>query len=208
MTSFNPIYFIFFSIAFIFLLGAFCKTIGLALKEHCKPRYPPYLDALPKSEIKFEDIRVIDGDTIKARYDARWITLRLHGIDAPELEQTARVSDGGIFSRFAPPVALGKLAATELTQILEERLATAPLSHRTVTARIIERDRYGRAVALLAAPGCEDIGRELVDRGWAVAYRKYGGMRYTRYEAHARVNRLGMWAYEFIEPAQWRRGVR
>jgi endonuclease YncB( thermonuclease family) len=61
------------------------------------------------------------------------------------------------------------------------------ISGQVVTCRGIEKDRYGRIVAKCYANGM-DLGRELVRRGLAIAYR-YFSMDYAADEDAARASR-------------------
>ena len=68
------------------------------------------------------------------------------------------------------------------------------------------RPGYGRTVAACSVNG-NGLGDWLVRNGWAVAYYLYS-YEYTRAEHHAKTNRLGLWAGEFVFPWDWRRGKR
>ena len=69
---------------------------------------------------------------------------------------------------------------------------------------VLNADRYGRNVALCDAGG-DDIATWLVSRGWALAYRQYGGAAFAGEEAKAKDARVGVWAAEsFTPPWQWR----
>ena len=110
---------------------------------------------------------VIDGDTIRMNGS----TIRLHGIDAPELSQTC-----GDFMA-------GAYAAAFLRQILEGRAVTC--EPRTT-------DRYGRTVALCRADGF-DISAWMVRQGQAWAFTRYSA-DYADQESIAREQRLGVHA--------------
>ncbi|MDC0135044.1 thermonuclease family protein, partial [Alphaproteobacteria bacterium] len=49
----------------------------------------------------------------------------------------------------------------------------------------------------------EDINALLVERGWALAYRKYS-KDYVHQENQARINNLGLWSGKFTLPWEWR----
>lgn len=67
----------------------------------------------------------------------------------------------------------------------------------------VERDRYGRIVARCSVQGV-DVGRSLVEAGWATAYRKYS-LQYVDAEARAKAARRGIWALGFERPEAYRR---
>lgn len=131
--------------------------------------------------------RAIDGDTI----EIAGTRVRLFGIDAPERRQTCEGRDGQIYQ-------CGRDAAA----VLAELLRRGPI---TCTPR--DTDRYGRTVAT-CTNDAGDIGAQMVRRGWAVAYRRYGGSRYDSDEAIAKAERLGMWSGRFTMPEDWRRERR
>ncbi len=127
--------------------------------------------------------RVLDGDTLELA-GAR---VRLWGIDAPETRQRCRAngqwwSCGG--------------------------LATAALRSRSSNVRCERRgkDAYGRVLGVCFERG-EDINGWLVSEGWAVAYRRYA-RDYMAHEARAKTQRKGIHRGEFVNPWDWRRGVR
>ncbi|BBK44105.1 hypothetical protein STVA_41250 [Allostella vacuolata] len=93
-------------------------------------------------------------------------SVRLLAIDAPE--------------RGEP---LGRRARRELEEIVGRAI---------VACQAQGRDRYGRAVAVCHR-GPIDVGQEMVRRGWARAWARYG-RQYLDDEAAARAARRGMWA--------------
>jgi endonuclease YncB( thermonuclease family) len=124
---------------------------------------------------------VVDGDTIEI-HGAR---IRLHGIDAPESYQ--------ICIRGGRRYRCGQEAAFALDDKIGNQVVTC--EHR-------DTDRYRRMVAVCVAGGV-DLGRWLVQRGHALAYRKYS-LDYVRDEEAAAAARAGMWEGEFQNPAEVR----
>ena len=53
-------------------------------------------------------------------------------------------------------------------------------------------------------PGDININKWLVEKGWALAYRKYS-KDYVEEELFAKNNKLGLWQGKFLEPWKWRR---
>jgi endonuclease YncB( thermonuclease family) len=45
----------------------------------------------------------------------------------------------------------------------------------------------------------------MVEAGYALAYRQYGGKLYDGQEAAAKEAKRGLWAGEFMPPWEWRR---
>jgi endonuclease YncB( thermonuclease family) len=126
--------------------------------------------------------KVIDGDTIVVAEEI----VRLHGLDAPELDQT--------FWWQGERIACGMMALAALEAL------TAGIELR---CQAVERDRHGRLVAKVFSPDGVDIGRRLVLAGWALAYRQYS-TDYVEAEAEARKARRGMWRGTFAKPWEWR----
>jgi len=130
---------------------------------------------------------VIDGDSL--RVGDREI--RLDGIDAPELRQTCRNSDG----REWP---CGRVARARLAELV---------SGREVICAEQGLDRYGRALAICAAGDVRDLGEALVRAGYALNYDRYTD-RYRAVQEHARSVRRGVWSGSFEPPEDWRANDR
>jgi endonuclease YncB( thermonuclease family) len=102
------------------------------------------LVAISMGRRRADSAKVIDGDTIVVAGQL----VRLHGIDAPELDQT--------FWWRVPRAA---------------RCLWPPSRRVKVSCEVVERDRHGRLVAKVYSPNGVDIGRRLVSAGWV--YRRY-----------------------------------
>lgn len=122
--------------------------------------------------------RAVDGDSIRLGATS----IRLAGLDAPELRQTCE--------RAGQAWNCGEAARTALAT----RLGRGDLA-----CRIRGLDRYGRTLAVCAVKG-EEINAALVREGMALAYGDY-----EREEAEARAARRGVWAGPFMVPQEWRR---
>ncbi len=111
--------------------------------------------------------RIIDGDTLEIAGER----IRLHGIDAPESEQTC-VADGKRWH-------CGMEAASALA---------FKIARGWVGCQGEDRDRYGRVIAVCYAGGVggPELNAWLVSEGWALAYRKFS----TDYVALTRKNRV------------------
>ncbi|MBK1669259.1 succinoglycan biosynthesis protein [Rhodovibrio sodomensis] len=129
--------------------------------------------------------RVIDGDTLAIEGKR----VRLHGIDAPESDQTCL--DGG---RRWP-------CGRRSTRALRDRVAGD-----TVRCVGDEEDRYGRLIAVCYADGT-NLNAWMVEQGWAVAYRRYS-TEFVGEERKAESAGAGVWRGRFVMPWEWRRGER
>jgi len=127
-------------------------------------------------------VRVIDGDGLKIEGQS----VRLWGIDAPELDQTCtlegRETPCGEDARFL----LGALAMTG-----------------DLECEVKDTDRYGRTVARCFAGG-RDLASEMVRQGYALDWPRYSDGFYEAEQTEARENGRGMWPGEFAIPWEWR----
>jgi endonuclease YncB( thermonuclease family) len=124
---------------------------------------------------KAPSVPVIDGDTFKLAGQS----IRLHGIDAPELAQTC---DGW---------AAGEAARSALVALV---------AADTPECQSVTKDIYGRTVAICRVNG-KDVGEAMVRSG--MAYAVYAD-RYQQQERQAKVDRLGIHARRCARPADWR----
>jgi endonuclease YncB( thermonuclease family) len=121
---------------------------------------------------------VIDGDSL--RVSGREV--RMQGIDAPEARQFCHGAGG--------EWACGAAAERQLIQLI---------GSKEVFCQGVGLDKHGRLLALCKT-GDIDLNREMVARGFAVAYG-----RYYEEERSAKGARRGLWAGEFTMPKVWRR---
>ncbi len=120
-------------------------------------------------------LRVIDGDSVKVRLpDGEEYSVRMYGIDAPELAQER----GGEAQRY-------------LERVVD--------SERKWRLAVVDTDRYHRLVGILYPEGGSphaSANHEVVERGLAYWYRDYGGAEYgfDRAERQAQRERAGVWS--------------
>jgi endonuclease YncB( thermonuclease family) len=129
---------------------------------------------------------VVDADTL----DVHGERIRLVGVDAPESKQQCRDA-GGQFYR------CGQVSALALD---------AWLNSNPVTCKVEDRDRYSRFLAQCSVRGTS-VQEWLVTNGYAVAYRSYS-KEYIPAEEKAHAAKAGIWAAQFVNPWEWRKGVR
>lgn len=120
---------------------------------------------------------VVDGDTLKIN----GTTIRLHGIDAPEMHQTCNGWPAG------------PLSAAFLRSII---------SQRNVKCDDRGKDRYGRTIGKCWADQF-DIQAEMVRAGMAWAFTRYSH-EYESQEKQARAENLGIHAHGCIPAWDWR----
>ncbi len=128
---------------------------------------------------------VIDGDTI--RINGRKI--RLHGIDAPEARQTCTGSKGHLIH-----------CGSESTRYLRRTLR----SGGKIVCKFVNWDRYGRFVGDCYSQDGRSLAAGIVSAGYAVDWPKYSGWAYSSFQRNAKAKKLGMWAYRFEMPWEFR----
>ena len=134
------------------------------------------------TDIKSQDIRITDGDTIKLNGDK----IRFSGIDTPELKQTFIKNDVKI------------LCGLNAKKILVDKIG-----NNKVTCVKEGKDRYKRILAECFVNN-ESLSSYLVRSGYAFAYRKYS-KKFISDEEFAKSNKLGLWSMEFDYPWDWRK---
>lgn len=151
---------------------------------------PPAPAELPTIPTAAGDIvgtaSIVDGDTL----DIHGTRIRLSGVDAPESAQMCKDATGRLWR-------CGSGAANALD---------AFIGGNTVSCKVVDTDRYGRSVSTCSVRG-KDIQQWLAVNGHALAYRQYS-TAYVADEEKAHKAKAGIWAGEFVNPADWRKGMR
>ncbi len=128
---------------------------------------------------------IVDGDTIRVNDQS----IRLSGLDAPEMGQCATDSSGVWYDQ-------GEYVKDALTDLI---------GGKHVTIQVESIDKYRRQVATVYYNGM-DVCEWLVNHGYAVA--AYGN-QYKSSERFARLAKRGIWGdKDSINPQDWRRGNR
>lgn len=127
-------------------------------------------------------VKVIDADT----WDVGDTRVRLFGIDAPELGQSCTDRDGRDWS-------YGDWATQQTRARYQGHVASCDA---------LDTDRYGRTVARCTVGG-QDVARELVRNGWALAFRRYS-LDYDLDEKAAHVAGVGIHRGTIQQPAEFR----
>ena len=123
-----------------------------------------------------------DGDTMLVGKD----TIRLAGIDAPELGQKCRRA--------------GNIAwdcGLDARRMLAEMIGDKPVS-----CRQLDFDPYGRILAICAASNGDDLSAAMVHSGYALADGR--DQLYLAEEKAARLGGEGLWSGSFQTPWEWR----
>ena len=133
-------------------------------------------------DIKSQELRVVDGDTIHLNGEK----IRFTGIDTPELKQTC-INEG-----------IENSCGVTAKQILINKIG-----NNTVECISEGRDRYKRILAECFVNN-ESLSTYLVRSGYAFAYRRYS-KKFIPDEDYARFNKIGMWSMEFDYPWDYRK---
>lgn len=121
-------------------------------QPHSTKKVPIVETAVPQKIVLKGSCYVVDGDTIKL--DKK--TIRLFGIDAPELHHP-----------------WGKKAKWELFRLTKGQIVTASLEPEV---------SYDRAVAVCTLPDGSDLSAEMVKLGLALDWEKFSGGKYSHLE--------------------------
>ena len=133
-------------------------------------------------QVKSQDLRVIDGDTIHLNGEK----IRFTGIDTPELKQTC-IKEG----------------VTEPCGVTAKEFLIEKIGDNKVECISEGKDQYKRILAECFVNN-ESLSSYLVRSGYAFAYRKYS-KKFVKDENYARINSIGMWSMEFDYPWDFRK---
>ncbi|QYU69711.1 thermonuclease family protein [Leptolyngbya sp. 15MV] len=93
-----------------------------------------------------------------------------------------------------PPANPARFTTAELQRILNGVV---------LTCQPVALDQFRRIVARCSLEDGLDVAEELVERGWALAFRRFSDA-YIAAEDRARTQRRGIWAGEFTAPDIYR----
>ena len=136
--------------------------------------------------------RVTDGDTIHVRDGRIEKTIRLVGIDAPEVSHKKR----------EPSQPYGQAATKYFAGLV---------LNKTVEIKDYGQDRYGRTLGVVFQEG-KNVNLEMLTAGYAEVYRGtpaagFDSAPYWKAEEEARAAKKEMWAQgdRYMSPREWRR---
>ncbi|MEM7120692.1 MAG: thermonuclease family protein [Pseudomonadota bacterium] len=134
--------------------------------------------------------KAIDGNTLTlATAGGGTIVIRLHAIDAPDMIQTCRVGED-IWD-------CGREAKATLAGLVDGR---------ELACLACGVDERGRTLAT-CLDGETDIGVAMVRSGMALG-RAFFSNALNASQARAKIDGIGMWRGDFVDPDAWRRGER
>ena len=126
--------------------------------------------------------KIIDGDTIHIDKNK----IRLHGIDAPEIDQTCTIKNKVWNCGIESSLELKKL-------ILDNNISCV----------VSDIDKYNRYIAECFINN-KNINKLMVRNGWAIAYRYYS-LDFVEDEKLAEKDKNGLWQGKFQEPYLYRK---
>ena len=134
------------------------------------------------NQVKSQDLRVVDGDTIHLNGEK----IRFTGIDTPELKQTC-IKEGVI----------------NPCGVTAKEILIKKISDNKVECISEGKDQYKRILAECFVND-ESLSSYLVRSGYAFAYRKYS-MKFISDEDYAKANKIGIWSMKFDYPWDYRK---
>lgn len=160
------------------LASTFVLTLGAAAQLHAQ-------EGPQVGDVVTGDFRPSDGDSFRVH----GVKIRLLGVDAPESDQTCKL-DGAL-------VECGAMARDALSDFVEGG---------QVSCLVVDIDRYERRVGV-----CESLSGELnalmAQSGWVLPMVRYS-TDYVEAAGEAQSAQRGLWAMQFHDPADWRKGAR
>jgi endonuclease YncB( thermonuclease family) len=152
-----------------------------------------FLLPCPSLAGQYEVYRVVNGDTFIVKQGSVKLTIRLIGIDAPEM--STRLHQ------------LGQPFSLEAEQHLSKLILG-----KTVDVKSYGADRNGRTLGEVFLLSGRNVNIEMVQAGLAEVYREKQAVGlsmepYRQAEEEARKAKRGMWVQggEYVSPRDWRR---
>ena len=171
---------------FGFIAGstATLAVVAIGLGGQVRPR--TYTGIVPMSAVH-------DGDT----FSLGEVSLRLWGVDAPELEQRCRSGE-----------VCGERSRTHLIELLSGALVQCDQQKSLRSGRLTES--FGRPLVRCVARRQgrrEDVGGRMIEDGFAVMYRSDNRYGYSVQQAHALESLAGLMGRCMLRPDIWRNNI-
>ncbi|MBW6440745.1 thermonuclease family protein [Patescibacteria group bacterium] len=164
----------FFIVVFIYLFSSFLFVDN---------REPDNLDFNPSQNDFFKIVKVIDGDTIIVRVSGEDETIRLIGINTPEIVDPRR-----------PVECFGMEASNKAKEMLSGKFIRLEKD-----SLVDDKDKYGRSLRYVFFEDGTNFGKIIIQEGYAYEYSyenkiyKYQE-EFQQAEDSARKNKRGLWA--------------
>jgi len=138
-------------------------------------------------------VKIVDGDTFKAAWNGDTVTVRLCGVDTPELHANPKAKKDAARSGqdIETITAMGELAKDFLAKLIP------PGTEVQFEFDVRDHDRYGRLLAYVSKPGYPSVNEVLVTSGYATTMTIAPNVKYAdlfrQREREAREKKLGLW---------------
>lgn len=142
--------------------------------------------------VSAEVIRIVDGDTIEVKIDGEEETVRILGIDTPEVHTDVEPEEWEGISNESWLRKYGHKASN----FTRRWLTTDEEIELTYDSNEGKRGSYGRLLAYVGLKNGTDLGAELIENGMARVYDEGDCVREDEYlslEQDARSERIGVW---------------
>ena len=141
--------------------------------------------AVAKEEgVKYKIIQVVDGDTIRIEVDGVVESVRIIGMDTPEVVDPRK-----------PVQCFGVEASNQAKKLLSSQTITLEIEESQGT-----RDKYRRLLGYIIMPDGRDFGTVMISSGYAYEYTYNTPYKkqsiYKQAQAEAREAELGLWSPE------------
>lgn len=154
--------------------------------------------------------RVVDGDTIVVEASGKSYTVRLIGVDTPEVHPSSKLdSDAQRTGRDRATIqALGKRASVFTAKLLPKGTRVR-LEYDQANAATGHRDRYKRLLAFVWTVPDKGkpvlVNAEIIRQGFGSAYTKYPYdaarmKQFLELQGQARKDKAGLWADDALSP--------
>lgn len=164
-----------------FLIGAALLLLQTILSPTPQQEASPTL-ATSSSTSSLPVMRIVDGDTIVIYRNNATETVRLIGVDTPELHHPTK-----------PVQCFAREAATYVTSLLKDR-SVRVVSDPTQNTH----DKYGRTLAYVYRDDGLFINQTLIEEGYAYEYTYEVPYAYQKEfkaaQTYARENKKGLWS--------------
>ncbi len=152
------------------------KTVELTVVEATKSGTPEEGVAL------YKVIKVIDGDTVQVMVGDKKETVRMIGIDAPEITTTQKSTE----------------CFSERSKEKVEKLLTNKVVSLEADSTQSNRDQYNRLLRYIFLEDGTNLNKLLIEQGFARQYTYRSSYKYkkefVKAEQEAKLNKRGLWA--------------
>ena len=168
---------------FALLIGLYSRYISDNPIQFSEGQSPSFVSEASQSAALYPVTRVVDGDTIKISMEGKEETVRLLGVDTPELVDPRK-----------PVQCFAKEASEETKKMLTGKSVSLEIDPTQG-----ERDKYGRLLAYVLLPDGTNMSDYLIRNGFAHEYTYENNphryqVQFLQAQKEAREKKRGLWA--------------